>query len=407
LEGRIDIMAIKIELSHDAMPDERPLEIVERKGIGHPDTICDMLSEAFSAALSSFYLQHFGLVLHHNVDKALLSAGQSQAEFGGGRIVKPFDLYLSGRATAEVRGELVPIFDLAEEAVLSWFDTNMHAFDPEAGLRLHCITRPGSSELVNLFMRQQARGVFLANDTSCGVGFGPPSDLERVVLAVERGLNTCSFKERFPESGEDIKVMGVREHDHISLTISCAFIGRHLSDIDAYLTAKQSLREEALKIARGITKRDVAAYVNAADDPGAGDVYLTVSGTSAEAGDDGETGRGNRMNGLITPMRPMCMEAMAGKNPITHVGKIYTAAANAIANALVSEVPGVADAECYLVSQIGEPIDKPRIAHLRIRYAEAGLPGDIARKIEDIAAREIARTPEIWKDFLAGTVPVA
>ena len=173
------------------------------------------------------------------------------------------------------------------------------------------------------------------------------------------------------------------------------------------MTAKQSLREEALKIAHGITKRDVAAYVNAADDPGAGDVYLTVSGTSAEAGDDGETGRGNRMNGLITPMRPMCMEAMAGKNPITHVGKIYTAAANAIANALVSEVPGVADAECYLVSQIGEPIDKPRIAHLRIQYAEAGLPGDISRKIEDIAAREIARTPDIWKDFLAGTVPVA
>jgi S-adenosylmethionine synthetase len=50
-------------------------------------------------------------------------------------------------------------------------------------------------------------------------------------------------------------------------------------------------------------------------------VYLTVTGTSAEAGDDGEVGRGNRVNDLITPYRPISLEAAAGKNPVTHVGQ--------------------------------------------------------------------------------------
>jgi S-adenosylmethionine synthetase len=407
VEGQTCIMSIEIELLSGKAPDERPLEIVERKGLGHPDTICDLISEAFSVALSQYYLATFGCVLHHNVDNALISAGQSEAAFGGGRILKPFDLYLSGRATAEVEGESIPLTELADAAVHSWFKKNMHALDGQTGFRLHCITRPGSAELLALFKRQREEGSFLANDTSCGVGFSPPSELERVVLAVERGLNDPAFKQRFPETGEDIKVMGLREHDCITLTISCAFIGRYLDGLQAYGRARDSLCDEAMKIARAISQRELAVQVNTADNLEAGDIYLTVSGTSAEAGDDGETGRGNRMNGLITPMRPMCMEAMAGKNPITHVGKLYTAAANAIACAVAAGVPGVSDAECYLVSQIGAPVDHPRLIHVRIRSAETGLSSSVKHAIEDIAAREIARIPDLWKAFLAGRIGVA
>ena len=400
-------MPIEIELRNDLTADERPVEIVERKGIGHPDTICDMLSEAFSVALSRYYLSQFGLVLHHNVDKALLSAGRSEAAFGGGRIIKPFDLYLAGRATAMVHGRSVPLDEIAWAAVHDWFATHMHAFAPAQGLQLHCVTQPGSGELVSLFMRQQERGVFLANDTSCGVGFAPASELERVVLAVERMLNSRDFKIRHPQSGEDIKVMGVRNRDRISLTVSCAFIGRYLADLASYHQAKEALREAVIGTTRAITRRDFAVQVNTADNEAAGDIYLTVSGTSAEAGDDGETGRGNRMNGLITPLRPMCMEAMAGKNPITHVGKLYTATANRIAAAIVDEVPGIRDAECYLVSQIGKPIDQPSIAHISIRHADSGLTREAAGSIRSIAEREIAKVSGLWKGFLSGSLPVA
>jgi len=400
-------MPIHIERRRGPALDDLPVEIVERKGLGHPDTICDMLSEKFSVALSKHYLDRFGLVLHHNVDKALLSAGQTEPAFGGGRILKPIDLYLSGRAAVEVRGACVPARELAEKVVATWFGQHMHAFDCAAGIRLHCLVQPGSSDLVNLFLRQRERGVFLANDTSIGVGFAPMTELERIVLAVEQTLNGAQFKQRFPETGEDIKVMGLREHDHITLTVACAFIGRFLKDIGTYRDAKEQLRAAALQIARRITAREVVVDVNTADDMSAGEVYLTVTGTSAEAGDDGETGRGNRSNGLITPYRPMTLEAVAGKNPITHVGKLYSTAANYMASTLVAEVPQVSEAECLLVSQIGTPIDRPRFVHLRVKYDKMTLPPDIEDRIRSVTEHEIARIPELWKSFLAAAAPVA
>jgi len=401
------MMAIHIERRRGPALGDRPVEIVERKGLGHPDTICDMLSEKFSVALSKHYLERFGLVLHHNVDKALLSAGQTEPAFAGGRILKPIDLYLSGRAAVEVRGARVPVRELAEKVVATWFGQHMHAFDCAAGIRLHCLVQPGSSDLVKLFMRQRERGVFLANDTSIGVGFAPMTELERIVLAVEQTLNGAQFKQRFPETGEDIKVMGVREYDRITLTIACAFIGCFLKDIGAYRDAKDRLHSVALHAARRITAREVVVEVNTADDMSAGAIYLTVTGTSAEAGDDGETGRGNRSNGLITPYRPMTLEAVAGKNPITHVGKLYSTAANHMASALVAEVPGVSEADCHLVSQIGTPIDRPRLVHLRVKYDEKTLPPDIEDRIRAVAEREIVRIPELWKSFLAAAASVA
>lgn len=402
----IDLMPFLIEQLTDVCPGKRPVEIVERKGLGHPDSICDMLSEEFSVGLSQYYLKEFGLILHHNVDKVLLSAGQSHATFGSGKIIKPIDIYLSGRATSQVKEHSIPVADIAQQSVLNWFQNNLHAFDINQSLRLHTITHPGSTELVSLFMRHKEIGRCLANDTSCGVGFAPESDLESLVLAVEKKLNEKIFKQRNPEVGEDIKVMGVRVHDNITLTIACAFICRYLNSIDAYINARDFISDTALQISKSITSRNIQISVNTGDDLEKQNVYLTVSGTSAEAGDDGETGRGNRMNGLITPMRPMCLEAVAGKNPITHVGKLYTVASNKIAHAIVDEVEGVTSAECYLVSQIGKPIDEPNCTHIRVRYRENKIPDDIAKKMQEISYREIAKIPELWKGLLAREIPI-
>ena len=395
------------ELLQGPSAEERPVEIVERKGLGHPDTICDMLSERLSVALSRYYLDQFGLILHHNVDKALLAAGQSEPSFGAGRIVEPMRIFLSGRATMDVHGKSVPVRDLAEECARAWFRENMHALDVEKGIQLHCLLRPGSSDLVDLFVRQRDAGLFLANDTSIGVGYAPLTELEKIVLAVERQLNAPAFKAEFPSSGEDIKVMGVRESNRIALTISCAFIGRYLSDIAGYRDGKERLRTVALETATQLTSKHVVTQVNAADNLANGSIFLTVSGTSAEAGDDGQTGRGNRANGLITPCRPMTLEAMAGKNPVTHVGKLYSAAASRIANAIVAEVPAITEAECYLVSQIGAPIDRPHLTHLRMRSEEIALGRETEHRIDDVVAREVAAIPQLWKSFLTHSIPVA
>lgn len=398
-------MPVVIEEWSDLTAAERPVEIVERKGKGHPDTICDMLSERLSASLSRYYLDHFGLILHHNVDKALLVGGQSEPRLGGGRILQPMRIFVSGRATTEGRGKPVPIRDLAETSARAWFHENMHAVDAERNVQVECLLRPGSSDLVELFLRQRDSGVFLANDTSCGVGFAPRTPLETIVLAVENRLNAREFKQELSAAGEDIKVMGVRHGDRISLTVSCALIDRYLKDMSAYAMAKESVRAAVLETASSLTAMGITIAVNAADDAN-GSVFLTVSGTSAEAGDDGETGRGNRGNGLITPCRPMTMEAMAGKNPVTHVGKLYSAAAQRIADAIVSEVQPVSAVECYLVSRIGAPIDRPHLTHLRVNSDERPL-GPTRRRIDEIVAREIALIPELWRSFLDQRIRVS
>ena len=399
-------MTILIETMKSPSVATSPVEVVERKGLGHPDTICDHLSEELSRALSRHYLEQFGLVLHHNVDKSLLVAGRSEPAFAGGRILEPMDIYLSGRATVEHRGTRVPVEALANECAQTWLRGNLHALNPATDIRLHCLVRPGSSDLVDLFERQQQR-VALANDTSCGAGFAPLSELERVVLEVERSLNHRDFKARNPESGEDIKVMGVRQQDRISLTTSCAFIGRYLSDIGAYTDARDRVGAAAFEAARKFTQKQLAVRVNAGDDLQRGLVFLSVTGTSAEAGDDGQTGRGNRANGLITPFRPMTLEALAGKNPITHVGKLYNAAASRLAAAVVAELPEILEAECHLVSEIGAPIDEPELALVRVRSADSGLAEETNRRIRDVAEQEIRGISRLWEQFVAGEITIA
>jgi len=145
-----------------------------------------------------------------------------------------------------------------------------------------------------------------------------------------------------------------------------------------------------------------AVVVNAADDP-RGSVYLTVTGTSAEAGDDGQVGRGNRVNGLITPYRPMSIEAAAGKNPVSHVGKIYNVAARDVAEALAA-MPEIAAAHCLMVSKIGAPVTEPALVHVKIAPRDGAPLDPLRRRVADVVAEQLARIPRRIDDFLAGAI---
>jgi S-adenosylmethionine synthetase len=391
------------EISHDPAPRgaEATVEIVERKGLGHPDSICDALAEELSLALCRLYLERVGAILHHNVDKVLLAAGASEPHYGGGRVIEPIRLFLAGRATLDVGGP-VPIDELAEEVTRSWLERHLHALDARRHVEVSSLVRPGSSELVAVFGGQTKRRSSRANDTSCGVGYAPLSETERVVLAVEARLNADGTRTSDPALGEDVKVMAVRRGDDIRLTVSCALIDAALRDLDDYAKAKQRAAELALEAAGGVTDRPVRVEVNAADDLASGDVFLTVTGTSAEAGDDGQAGRGNRCNGLITPGRPMTIESVAGKNPVTHVGKLYNLSAGLIAERVVEEVAGVRGAECRLVSRIGSPIEQPQLVELRIAGADPAGDPELAAQVERIARSELEAMPRLATRCIAG-----
>ena len=387
-----------IRVRQQSAAGSQPVEVVERKGLGHPDTLCDAVAERISVRLCRYYLDRFGTILHHNVDKVLLCGGASRAAFGAGEILEPMELYLAGRATRQWRNETIPVDEIAVSACKEVLAERLHDVDVDRHVRIMSRIRPGSTDLAHLFGRGDA--VPLANDTSCGTGFAPLTDLERVVLEVERRLNDPDTKREHPAIGSDIKVMGVRREDRITLTLGCAFIGRHLSNMDEYLAEKQAALGLALEAASNATKNHVEAVMNAADDIAAGDVFLTVIGTSAEAGDDGEVGRGNRTSGLITPYRSMTMEAAAGKNPVSHVGKLYNVLAARIARGLVRDVPGILGAACLLVSQIGRPVDEPLVVDIELALASAVLAEDIRTSVARVTSELLGRMPELREELL-------
>ncbi len=380
------------------------VEIVERKGLGHPDTICDALAEKLSANLCKFYKENFGFVLHHNVDKGLLLGGSAFPKFGGGEVKEPIEIFLVGRAIKEYKGVKVPVDEFAIEGTREWLRQNIHAINPEKDVRIHCLVRPGSVDLVDIYMRQLESGIPLANDTSFGVGFAPFDEVENIVYNIEKELNSKKFKDVHPEIGEDIKIMGVRKKDEIDITIACAFVDKFVKDINDYIEKKENVRVIAESIAKRFTRRKVNVHVNTGDDIERKNVYITVTGTSSEAGDDGEVGRGNRANGLITPYRPMSLEAAAGKNPITHVGKLYNITANQIAQNVVKEIPEVEEVYCYIVSQIGKPVTEPLALDVKIRSDENI---ELFRpKIERIAMDCLADIKNIWERLVNEEITV-
>ncbi len=388
--------------------DELQVELVERKGLGHPDSISDAAAEAVSRELSRYYLERFGRILHHNVDKVLLVGGQASPRLGGGEVTQPIYLLVSGRVTTDVRTEAgweqVPVGPVILRAVKGWIRENFRYLDPDEHVIVDYRIGKGSADLVGIF-EEKARTP-RANDTSIGSGYAPLSTLERLVLESERLLNSRDVKAKIPAIGEDVKVMGIRDGSRIDLTIAMAVIDRHVSTVDEYVAVKEEARELVLDLASRIAPDyDVNVYINTGDIVEKGILYLTVTGTSSEHGDDGMTGRGNRVNGLITPLRPMSMEAAAGKNPVNHVGKIYNVAAHDMARQIYEQVKGIREVYVKLVSQIGRPIDDPLIADVKVKV-DGRLTSDMKEEIRGIVDERLARITEYTDLFVKGEVTV-
>ncbi len=381
-----------------------PVEIVERKGIGHPDTICDALAETFSRNLCRWYLENTGRILHHNVDKALLRGGQATASFGGGEVSAPIDIYLSGTAITRVGDRDVPIEALAVEGSRKWLKRHVPALDVERHVRIHCLVRQGSKDLTGLFERGDVNETPMANDTSFGVGYAPDTALEKAALDAGRFLDDTTRTSQHPAWGADTKIMAIRRNENIEATVACAMVAAHVTDAAAYQKECLNVKSDISEVFRryGFIGPDVT--VNAADDPGNEDYYLTVSGTSAEAGDDGEVGRGNRASGLITPYRAMSLEAVCGKNPVNHVGKLYNVAARNIAQKIVEECATIESAQCCLVSRIGCPITNPAIADVAISTCDAAPSDQHHVAVTDIVHSELSRLPKQWEKFMCGEI---
>ena len=368
---------ISIEKVSEDPIESRQIELVERKGIGHPDSISDGIAESVSKALCREYLDRFGKILHHNTDETQLVAGSSHPEFGGGEVIEPIYILLTGRATKEFGGEEIPVDRIALDAAKNYIDENFKVLSSE-DIEFESRIGETSTDLKSVF---DADGAPKSNDTSFGVGHAPLSETEKIIRNLEPEL-----REGFESVGEDIKVMALRRDQKVKITVAAATISSKLKGVEEYFDLTQEIKQKSREVARKYTDREIEVNVNTADIPENGEVYITVTGTSAEMGDDGSVGRGNRVNGLITPNRPMSMEAASGKNPVTHVGKIYNLLAGKIAREIHEETGSFA--EVKILSQIGKPIDKPETVSIETN-------SDQTETIERIVEQELENIDDI------------
>ena len=398
---------INVQLNSYADVEKLPVELVERKGLGHPDYIADSIAEEASRKLSLYYLKKYGVILHHNLDKTLVVGGQASPKFKGGEVLQPIYIIIAGRATTEVKTqdgiEQIPVGTILIESAKEWIKNNFRYLDPERHVIVDYKIGKGSADLVGLF--NAGKTVPLSNDTSFGVGFSPLSKLERLVYETERYLNSRQLKAKLPEVGEDIKVMGLRRDKEVDLTIAMATISELIEDLDHYISVKEQVKNEILDLASKIAPDyNVRVHVNTGDKPEKGIVYLTVTGTSAEHGDDGMTGRGNRSTGLITPMRPMSLEATAGKNPVNHVGKLYNALASLISKKIFEDVKDIKSIQVEILGQIGRPIDDPLVTNIDVVTNTGILKDDTKNEIYGIVDEFLSSFNKLTEMILEGKV---
>lgn len=402
----MDPLGILIEQMPGPATSRQSVEHVERKGLGHPDTMCDAIMEAISLALSQKYREICGRILHHNLDKGMLVAGSSSPALGGGKIDAPMRIIFGDRATTEYNGQSIPVADIAEATTKSWLAKNLRFVDPEKHIVFQNEIRPGSPELMDIFARQRLS----ANDTSAAVGYAPLTETERLVLAAERRLNSREFKEQFPASGEDVKIMAVRRERRLYMTVALAFVDRFISNQQIYFEQKDAIRADLARYLQSqlhdLDSIDLA--INTLDDPerGAGGMYLTVLGTSAEGADGGQVGRGNRVNGVISLHRPMSTEAAAGKNPVSHVGKIYNVLSHQIAHHICSTIAGIDEATIWLTSQIGSPLEEPWSVAVHLILAPDAQPGDVEQPVKDIITKELQNIGDFVERLSRGEIQV-
>ncbi|MFC7261503.1 methionine adenosyltransferase [Streptomyces lutosisoli] len=359
------------------------VEVVERKGAGHPDTLADGVAEAISRAYSRYCLDTFGAVLHHNTDKTSLLGGAADVRFGHGELTAPVQVLVNGRITPALGDHTIPVTDIVTTAAREYLAQALPLLDVERWVKVctrltqasspGAVTGPGAAEREASRERWFAprtlddlaeRHRMFSNDTSAGVAYWPLGIGEQLALGIEEQLTSDAFRAEHPYYGTDIKLMVVRHGPRVALTACVPQIARETADLDTYVARRSQARDLITELAGRIApEHQVTVSINTRDDDSRPELYLTATGSSIESGDEGVVGRGNRANGLISMFRPWSAEGVSGKNPTYHVGKLYNLAAAEAARRLHEET-GL-DCAVALVSQSGRDLTDPWQAIVR------------------------------------------
>lgn len=357
--------------------DNQKFEVVETKGKGHPDNICDTLAEKISANYSKYCLEYYGVILRHMIDKLSILGGGSKVQFGGGEITSPIKILVNGRFTNRYKNEKIDYMKIVSKTIKDYFKDLFPLLDVENYLMIvdntHHNEGPGvvyngdnttKNERIKFFEAVDDRDAKRhnnhnkCNDTSTTVSYYPMSKLEQTVLNIEQLLNSTKYKEVNPWVGNDIKVMGIRKENKIEITSCIPLISKYVKDLDDYKSKLTRLKTDVEKETKKLFKNNnIEVYLNTRDDYDNNDLYLTLIGSAIESGDEGAVGRGNRSRGVIPFSRNFSMEAACGKNPVYHTGKLFTAIGDIISQKIYEKYH--VENVVYCTSKMGDKIEDP------------------------------------------------
>lgn len=407
--GKNAIQKSKIRTYQKDPAWDSDFETIERKGVGHPDTIADMLAAAISRKYSLYTIEKCdGMILHHQIDKLMVIGGKTTLKFGQGKFIEPIKIIVAGRATYDYLHKQVPVDKIIRQTIKSHFAKYFPLIDFNKDVvvqnYLTNYAGPGTIEsskgaIANMFSPKERRKVrgyeeLIANDTSCCIAYAPYSELEKAVITLENHLNDFETKKKYRWLGTDIKIMAIRDKKNIRLTACIPQIAKYVGSIQQYKNNLKTIETIILTILdRAMPGYSFAISLNTKDNDDTKNYYLTVSGASL-SGDIGAVGRGNRTNGLITANRPMSLEGTNGKNPRYYSGFIYANAAKRIANRIHKRY----NKKCLveIVSQNGGPLKRPWSTRVVANVAQ--------KNILAIVNDEYKSISKITNDFINGNI---
>lgn len=359
-------------MSHDSIainrrpsPAELPDEVVERKGIGHPDTLADALAERMSIAYARHTRARFGAVLHHNLDKLYLRGGHSRTGLGLFEMTEPVVLVVGGRVSSAFAGEEIDYRTMFAEVARDYFATVLPTFENRKWLQIEHMTT-SRSRFASWFRPEGLDDLPelrhpTASDTVAVTAWWPNTPTEHLTLQIERHLNQEACGPRHPHLGQDIKVMAYRRGRGITLTLNVPVVPSAAPTAEAYDNIIRELGVELLDVANacvgGAYEIELRLNTQSVHPFRPKRHYLLGTGTCLELGEEGFVGRGNGASGLISIYRPKSVEVPFGKNPTYHSGKVYTLYADEIARQ-IHHVHGIA-ATVTIVAANGESLREP------------------------------------------------
>lgn len=338
-------MEVYIRERENVDVENQEFELVERKGVGHPDTMCDAIAETASRKYCQYCINVFGKPAHHWFDKVMLIGGQADVNYGKGIMIEPYTIIFAGKVTNCVGDTRIPVEKLLYQSAAEVLSTVLTGFDPRKHMKIvnYLVDYQGAGRKNDRYRPQSICELpelnsqdLVSNDCNLLSAYAPLTVLEAMTLFAERYINGETFKRENPDTGWDVKVFGHRENNKFSLLINMPFLAKDIISLEQYFKRKNEVYNDIKQKIERKFKQEVNLMMNATDRNGR--PYLTALGSVADTGDVGVVGRGNRINGLITPMRPMSIEAPAGKNPIDHTGKIYSVVVNELAHEIYNSV---------------------------------------------------------------------